>query len=707
MKKYIYPILLFVITFIVYSFTTAPDVMFTDSGELSSAAATLGVSHPTGYPLFTILGFLWSKLPMGVSIILQMNLFSVFWAALSSIIIYLISNLVIENYSLFKIENNNTNIKNSKNSLSKTKENKKLKKNTIITEILVNNENKNVNEVDNVIDSIHSNPTNVNLFSFLISLCFSFSLTLWAQTTSIEVYTLHFFMFSLIYYFILQIYIQYKQNINYINNLYLLSFLIGLSFTNHLSTVLIIPGVLYFYFFILSDTNITAKLKQFPKIVVFLLLGLSVYLYLPINSASDPLFNWGEVSDSFYKFYYHISGKQYQVWLFSDSAVFWSNIGKFFTLLPIQFGIIGLIVILFGLSTLFKMNKSIFLFLIINFFVSLIYVCGYTIHDIDSYFLTPLFPLFIVFIFGVTHYIFISNIPINSTTSNNSKKSNFIIGFLSLILLINFTINYNINNQNDNYLVKDYTMNLTQNLEPKAIIITAQWDYFVSAFWYYQKITGYRTDIVLIEKELLRRTWYYKHLEKWYPKVYNNSKTEIDDFLVELNKFEKNENYNPIMIQTKFITLLNSFIDKNIKNRPVYLTNDVAFGENNEIGKNYTKVPVGFAFKLDNESITNVPNSNTNNNADNNNNNKYYTSKLNLDRTIQYFNQANQSSFNWLFEIFEDKHLENGIRDAQINNLVTLIRYNNYIQSIMERNKALDYLNKLDPNNIELTNYQK
>jgi len=250
-------------------------------------------------------------------------------------------------------------------------------------------------------------------------------------------------------------------------------------------------------------------------------------------------------------------------------------------------------------------------------------------------------------------------------------------------------------------------MNLTQNLEPKAIIITAQWDYFVSAFWYYQKITGYRADIVLIEKELLRRTWYYRHLEQWYPKVYNNSKTEIDDFLVELNKFEKNEDYNPIMIQTKFITLLNSFIDKNIKNRPVYLTNDVAFGENNEIGKNYTKVPVGFAFKLDNESITNDPNSNTNNNTDNYNNKKYYTSKLNLDRTIQYFNQANQSSFNWLFEIFEDKHLENGIRDAQINNLVTLIRYNNYIQNIMERNKALDYLNKLDPNNIELTNYQK
>lgn len=675
MKKYLFPILLFVITFIVYSFTTAPDVMFTDSGELSSATITLGVSHPTGYPLFTILGFLWSKIPMGISKILQMNLFSVFWASLSSIIIYFISNLIFENYTLFKQEDTS---KISSKLKIKNKDKKNLKQS------LNHNENSINLEIQLNIDK------NSNIFSFLIALCFSFSLTLWAQTTSIEVYTLHFLMLSLIYYFTLQIYIQFKQKLNYTYNLYLLSFLVGLSFTNHLSTVLLIPGILYFYFLIIDDKIIKDKLKELPKIIGFMFLGLSVYIYLPINSANDPLFNWGEVSDSFYKFYYHISGKQYQVWLFSDSDKFWSNIWKFFKLLPLQFGVIGLVISVFGLVTLFKINKSIFLFLILNFITSLIYVCGYTIHDIDSYFLTPIFPLFIIFIFGIFYFKF----KFNEDNSNNRN----IFSILSLILLVNILCNYQINNQNNNYLVKDYTMNLTQNLEPNSIIITAQWDYFVSAFWYFQKITGYRKDIVLIEKELLRRTWYYKHLKKWYPQVYKNSKTEIEDFLVELNKFEKNEDYNPILIQTKFIIMLNSFIDNNIKNRPIYLTSDVAFSENNEIGKNYSKVPVGYAFKLITETITNIQKSNKN-----------YFTKLDLKRTIYYFDQSNKTNkiaFNWFFEIFIDKHLEEGIKEAQINNLVTLIRYNNYTQNISERNITLDLLNKLDPNNIELTNYQ-
>ncbi|MGH2584674.1 MAG: protein O-mannosyl-transferase family, partial [Dehalococcoidia bacterium] len=36
-----------------------------DSGELVTAAETLGVAHPTGYPLFTLLGFLSTRVPVG------------------------------------------------------------------------------------------------------------------------------------------------------------------------------------------------------------------------------------------------------------------------------------------------------------------------------------------------------------------------------------------------------------------------------------------------------------------------------------------------------------------------------------------------------------------------------------------------------------------------------------------------------------------
>ena len=49
---------------IVYLFTIAPSVIQIDSGELAAVQTTLGIAHPTGYPLFTIIGYLFLKLPL-------------------------------------------------------------------------------------------------------------------------------------------------------------------------------------------------------------------------------------------------------------------------------------------------------------------------------------------------------------------------------------------------------------------------------------------------------------------------------------------------------------------------------------------------------------------------------------------------------------------------------------------------------------------
>nr|HQV32231.1 DUF2723 domain-containing protein [Calditrichia bacterium] len=54
----------FAIALLVYGATLAPTVTFEDSGELIAAAWTLGVPHQPGYPLFTLLGNTFSKLPL-------------------------------------------------------------------------------------------------------------------------------------------------------------------------------------------------------------------------------------------------------------------------------------------------------------------------------------------------------------------------------------------------------------------------------------------------------------------------------------------------------------------------------------------------------------------------------------------------------------------------------------------------------------------
>src|SRR5689334_8705128 len=70
----------------VYALTLSPTVAWVnlgeDSGDLLAASATLGIPHPTGYPLFVLLGRLATFLPVG-SIAFRINLVAALAAAVS------------------------------------------------------------------------------------------------------------------------------------------------------------------------------------------------------------------------------------------------------------------------------------------------------------------------------------------------------------------------------------------------------------------------------------------------------------------------------------------------------------------------------------------------------------------------------------------------------------------------------------------------
>src|SRR6266550_664252 len=72
---------------ILYFLTAARDIVVGDSPELITAAATLGVAHAPGYPLFTILGHLFSLVPFG-SLPFRVNLLSVVCDGLAIGVVY-------------------------------------------------------------------------------------------------------------------------------------------------------------------------------------------------------------------------------------------------------------------------------------------------------------------------------------------------------------------------------------------------------------------------------------------------------------------------------------------------------------------------------------------------------------------------------------------------------------------------------------------
>jgi 4-amino-4-deoxy-L-arabinose transferase-like glycosyltransferase len=74
----------------VYVPTLAPSVGFSDWGEMAVAPYRLDVAHPTGYPLYILLGKLWSFLPLG-SVAWRANLLSAVTASLAVAVAVLIA----------------------------------------------------------------------------------------------------------------------------------------------------------------------------------------------------------------------------------------------------------------------------------------------------------------------------------------------------------------------------------------------------------------------------------------------------------------------------------------------------------------------------------------------------------------------------------------------------------------------------------------
>jgi hypothetical protein len=72
----------------IYALGACPTIYVGDSGELTTAVAVLGIPHPTGYPLYVLLGALWTAvIPVG-SIAWRMSLFSATCGALACGLLY-------------------------------------------------------------------------------------------------------------------------------------------------------------------------------------------------------------------------------------------------------------------------------------------------------------------------------------------------------------------------------------------------------------------------------------------------------------------------------------------------------------------------------------------------------------------------------------------------------------------------------------------
>lgn len=81
-------VILFVFFTVLYIYTAAPGVYDGDSGEIAAAVNTLGLAHPTGFPLYMLTGKLFTLLMPVKDVAYRLNIFSALLTAGALVFIY-------------------------------------------------------------------------------------------------------------------------------------------------------------------------------------------------------------------------------------------------------------------------------------------------------------------------------------------------------------------------------------------------------------------------------------------------------------------------------------------------------------------------------------------------------------------------------------------------------------------------------------------
>ena len=540
-KKLDYFIILFV--FVVYQFTLAPSVVQIDSGELASIQYILGIAHPSGYPLFTVLGYLFGLIPLPVTKIYQYNLLASIYTSLAVFFIIRSLRYILQSVGQKKI---------------KEKSNKK-------------------KHEKNVQFFLSLTEQEITIFSIVGGLILAFSKTFWFQSTTVEVYSFHLLLFSIILFQSFKISLKEKTERK---DWIIIAVALAFGFGNHLTTFLILPSLAFLYFIkekITKKSLITFVISSLVFLTVFTL----IYSFLVLRSSQFPLLNWGN-PHNWENLIRHISGFQYQVWLFSSSEAAKEQFVYFITNLPLEFSYITFIIGLMGFIISFKVSKQNYIFLLILFFFTVFYAINYDINDIDSYFLAAYVAFSLLSVFALV-YIY-TKLPIN--IKNKAALILFIIPLFQLFFTFNSV------NQSDNYIYHDYTNHILKTTQKNSMIISYQWDYFISPFYYFRYVENKRPDLIVIDKELLRRSWYYTQLETNYKGIFDNLQNDKIEFLKALQPFERKEDYNPQILEKYYRAIIKGLIADNIDKRPIYFGPELI---DNEIKNDQIEIPDGLS----------------------------------------------------------------------------------------------------------------
>jgi tetratricopeptide (TPR) repeat protein len=438
----------FFIFFTIYTSSLAPTFNSDDSPETSTAYFTLGIQHPPGYPLATVIGRIFMNIPLATPAF-RANLMALFFSLLTAFLVFKISFMLISGIKF-----------GEKNS-------------------------------------------GAVALPLLAAALYLFSGSDWLQGIigKGSIYALNAFLLSVCIYFLIRI----KEGSK---NFYMFAFIYGISMGNHwTSMAVILPAILYFVFAERKYLNARVIFAA----MLFFLIGLSIYLYVPIRNITGPVYAWGDVK-TLKDFLWLISRAQYSGAGIDHSLRHTLILLKFYitNLFTFEYPFGAPLFMFLGSALLVYKKRTEGILFLSAYFLIIISVALFATPPPDTEWITKPY-LVSTNIFASIFAVYAVNFILKSLLSSVQVRNITAVVIASIFTI--FLIIHNNPAYDRYYIGYDYAKNMMKSIKKDSIIFL-EGDMNVGAMLYESLIE--KEQIVPVIPVVLQYDWYRRQLAKNY-----------------------------------------------------------------------------------------------------------------------------------------------------------------------------------------------
>ncbi|MCB0165926.1 MAG: DUF2723 domain-containing protein [Anaerolineae bacterium] len=454
--------------------TLAPSVvtLFDDSLEFQLVTYQLGIAHPTGYPLYTMLGKLFTLLPVG-NVAYRVNLMSAGFGAATVSLLFLLIRRVLQIQTEAGLRSKPIDSPFHVNPIESS---------------LQPDHGSTPDKLRSRLQPAGSVVWPAYVGSLVGALLFAVGFVFWQQATIAEVYTLNAFFVVLILLMAVSADGQSPRPV------YWLAFLFGLSLTHHRTMLLLLPAVGIYLLLIYGPTLFRPK-----TVLISLLLGLLpllIYLYLPLRGEVGSLD--GTYRNSWAGFWQQVTASGYGAFIFSNPFNQTRDLIFYWNLLADQFyttalGIIGLLYLIQRgpISILGLTGVAFLTYFTFNIF--------YNVADIEVFFI----PIFLVWALwsGLGAGFLLATMARLRHTVWRWGLVTLLLGIFGLMMFQLVRANYPTLKQSYTWTIHDYGLDIIrQPLADQPVIVGILGE--MTLVRYFQQTENQRPDIETVVADL-------------------------------------------------------------------------------------------------------------------------------------------------------------------------------------------------------------